>query len=218
MAQETRERQVTAMIGNLHKEVSRTGCLSNEIGSPVQFGREICGSVSDASEREWLVTNGIGGFASGTISGLPTRRYHGLLIAALKPPLGRTLLVTKLEDVARYADHSYSLSTNRWTDGTLDPEGYRHIERFRLDGTTPVWTFTCADALLEKRLWMQQGSNTTYIRYSLVRASSSLELELKALVNYRGYHASTHAAQWRMNIEPIEYGLRVLAFEGAVPF
>ena len=217
MAQETRERQVTAMIGNPHKEVSRTGYLSDEIGSPVQFGREICGSVSDASEREWLVTNGIGGFASGTISGLLTRRYHGLLIAALKPPLGRTLFVAKLEDAARYAYHSYPLSANRWTDGTLDPRGYRHIERFRLDGTTPVWTFACADVLLEKRVWMQQGANTTYVQYALVRASRSLELELKALVNYRDYHANTHAGDWRMNIEPVAHGLRVSAFGGAVP-
>jgi len=206
------------MTGKPYNEaISRTGYLSTETRSPVQFGREICGSVSDASEREWLVTNGIGGFASGTISGLLARRYHGLLIAALKPPLGRTLLITKLEDAARYADHSYPLSTNRWTDGTLDPQGYRHIERFRLDGTTPVWTFACADGHLEKRIWMQQGANTTYVQYSLARASRSLELELKALVNYRDYHANTHAGDWRMNIEPVDHGLRVSAFGGAVP-
>jgi predicted glycogen debranching enzyme len=217
MAQEAREHQVIVMIRNPHKEVSRTGYLSNETGSPIQFGREICGSVSNASEREWLVTNGIGGFASGTISGLLTRRYHGLLIAALKPPLGRTLLVTKLEDTARYADHSYPLSTNRWTDGTLDPQGYRHIELFRLDGTTPVWTFAFADTLLEKRIWMQQGVNTTYVQYSLVRGSRALELEVKALVNYRDYHANTHAGDWRMNIEPVDHGLRVSAFGRAVP-
>src|SRR5215469_13352867 len=206
------------MIGNPNKEkLARTGYLSTETRSPVQFGREICSSVYEASEREWLVTNGIGGFASGTISGLLTRRYHGLLIAALKPPLGRTLLVTKLEDQARYADKSYPLSTNRWTDGTLHPQGYRHIERFRLEGTTPVWTFACADAQLEKRVWMQQGANTSYVQYSLLRASRSLDLELKALVNYRDYHANTHAGDWRMNIEPVEHGLRVLAFGGAVP-
>src|SRR5262250_116814 len=92
------------MIGNPNKEtLARTGYLSTETASPVQFGREICASLYEASEREWLVTNGIGGFASGTVSGLLTRRYHGLLIAALKPRLGRTLLVTKLEDTARYA-------------------------------------------------------------------------------------------------------------------
>src|SRR6516162_9157555 len=110
---------MTAMIENPHTEASSTsGFLAAETASPVQFGREICGSVSDAGEREWLVTNGIGGFAAGTVSGLLTRRYHGLLIAALKPPLGRTLLVAKLEETARYADGSYPLSTDRWADGT----------------------------------------------------------------------------------------------------
>src|SRR6516162_1950412 len=105
---------MTAMIENPHTEASSTsGCLAAETASPVQFGRELCGSVSDAGEREWLVTNGIGGFASGTVSGL-ARRYHGLLIAALKPPLRRTLLVAKLEETARYADASYPLSTDRW--------------------------------------------------------------------------------------------------------
>ena len=99
---------MTAMIENPHKEASSvTGCLAAETGAPVQLGREICGFGSDAGEHEWLVTNGIGGFASGTVSGLVTRRYGGLLIAALKPPLGHTLLVAMLEETARYADERY---------------------------------------------------------------------------------------------------------------
>ena len=209
---------MNAMIANPFSQAfSKSRRLLAEITSPVHFGRDICGSLCDASEREWLVTNGIGGFASGTVSGLLTRRYHGLLIGALKPPLGRTLLVAKLEDTARYADQKYPLSTDRWTDGTIDPQGYRHIERFRLDGTTPVWTFACGDALLEKRVWMQRGTNTTCVQYALVRASRSLDLELKALVNYRDYHGNTHAGDWRMNIEPVDHGLRVSAFGGAVP-
>ena len=209
---------MTPVTASTHTNASsEAACVSAELASPVRFGREICGSLGETSEREWLVTNGIGGFASGTISGILTRRYHGLLIAALKPPLGRTLLVAKLEEMARYAEQSYPMSTDRWRDGILDPLGYRHIERFRLDGTTPVWTFACADALLEKRIWMQHGSNTTYVQYSLIRATRSLDLELKALVNYRDYQANTHAGDWRMNIEPVEHGLRVLAFGGAVP-
>jgi predicted glycogen debranching enzyme len=86
-----------------------------------------------------------------------------------------------------------------------------------LEGTTPVWTFTCADALLEKRVWMQPGANTTYIRYDLCRASAPLTLTIKALVNYRDHHGNTHANGWRMNIEPVAHGLRVVAFEGAFP-
>src|SRR5271157_5195462 len=186
--------------------------------SAVEFGRDICGDLEAAERREWLVTNGIGGFASGTVAGLLTRRYHGALVAALKPPLGRTLLVSKLDEVAEYDGETYPLTTNRWAGGTIDPQGHRYIERFRLEGTTPVWTFACADALLEKRVWMQQGANTTYIGYKLLRAGRPLELTVKALVNYRDYHSSTHAGDWRMKIQPVERGLRTEAFDGARPF
>jgi predicted glycogen debranching enzyme len=158
--------------------------------------------LSAAEQREWLVSNGIGGFASGTVAGLASRRYHGLLIAALRPPLGRTLLVSKLDQVVAYDGRTYPLGTNRWAGGVVDPNGYLHIEHFCLEGAIPVWRFACADALLEKRVWMQQGANTTYIYYKLVRASRSLKLTLKALVNYRDYHSSTQAGDWHMNIQP----------------
>jgi predicted glycogen debranching enzyme len=74
------------------------------------------------------------------------------------------------------------------------------------------------DALLEKRIWMQQGENTTFVQYSLIRANNSLRLECKALVNYRDYHSTTHAGNWQMHVESIEHGIRVTAFDGAAPF
>ena len=186
--------------------------------SPIGFGREICGDLTAAEQREWLVTNGLGGFASGTVAGLLTRRYHGLLVAALKPPLGRTLLVAKLDETAEYDGQSYLLSTNRWADGIVNPHGYRHVESFHLEGTTPVWIFACGDTLLEKRIWMEQGANTTYVRYTLLRGTKPTRLALKALVNYRDFHGSTHAGEWRMRIELVDKGLRVVAFGGATPF
>lgn len=96
----------------------------------IDFGREICGNLATAETREWLVTNGIGGYASGTIAGLLTRRYHGLLIAALKPPQQRTLLVTKLDESVRYGKEFYPLSTDRWTGNIVCSNGHRNIERF----------------------------------------------------------------------------------------
>ena len=184
----------------------------------IDFGREVCGDLRIAGEREWLVTNGIGGYASGTVAGLLTRRYHGLLIATLRPPVGRTLLLAKLDETATYEGRTYPLFANRWASGQqVEPTGLRHLERFHLEGTTPVWTFACGDALLEKRVWMQPGANTTYVRYDLRRATAPLTLTTKALVNYRDHHGSTHANGWRMNIEPVTHGLRVTAFEGAVP-
>lgn len=181
----------------------------------MDFGRDLCTDLAWASRREWLCANGIGGYASGTVAGFLNRRYHGLLVAALAPPLGRTLLVAKLEETARYGGRAWPLAVNRWADGSVSPDGYRHIERFRLEGTTPVWTFALGDALLEKRLWMEPGANTTYLRYEFRRGSGPLVLELEALVNYRDHHGLTQAGEWRMTVEPVPKGLRVVAFEGA---
>jgi predicted glycogen debranching enzyme len=188
------------------------------------FGREVCGNLAVAEAREWLVTNGIGGFASGTIAGMLTRRYHGLLMAALQPPLGRTLLLAKVDETAEYdgiypdSGHFFPLYTNRWADGTLEPHGYRYLNRFHLEGTTPVWTFACANASLEKRIWMQPEANTTYIQYRLVRATGPLTLEARALANYRDYHSTTIVNEWQPQVTPVENGLHLSLFTGAVPF
>jgi predicted glycogen debranching enzyme len=184
----------------------------------VQFGREVLGQLEAAETREWLVTNGLGGFASGTVGGTATRRYHGLLIAALRPPTGRTLLVSGVEEVASYLGGNYPLATNRWLSGFVSPKGYLHMESFFLEGTKPVWRYALADALLEKRVWMKQGENTTYVQYSLVRASAPVELHAKVLVGYRDYHATTQTHGWQMRIEPVAKGLRVTAFDRATPF
>src|SRR5690349_20069427 len=125
----------------------------------IESGREVCGVLEIGEEREWLVTNGIGGFASGTVSGSSTRRYHGLLVAALKPPVGRMQLVAYAQETARYDGADYAMGTVRWAGGAVEPKGYLNIESFRLEGTVPVWRFAFADALLEKRIWMQQGEN-----------------------------------------------------------
>ena len=184
----------------------------------IEFGREICGRLKVAETREWLVTNGIGGFAMGTVAGLLTRRYHGLLIAALKPPLGRTLLLAKVDEDAKYDGRQFALFTNRWADGTLEEEGVHHLERFHLEGTTPVWTFACGDALLEKRIWMHPGANTTYIQYRLARGSGPFEIYPKVMVNHRDYHETTILNEWQTEIKEVENGLRITVFEGATPF
>jgi predicted glycogen debranching enzyme len=189
-----------------------------KLPTEIDFGREICCDLPAAESREWLVTNGIGGYAFGTIAGHQTRCYHGLLVAALQPPLGRSLLVAKLDETARYRSESFELFTNRWADGTVAPQGYRNIERFHLEGTTPVWTFALADALLEKRIFMQSGSNTTYVLYRLVRASSPVELSIKVLADYGNEHCVTVGKTRPMEVTPVERGLQVAAFDGATPF
>ncbi len=192
----------------------------------LDFGREVCGQLDVAGKREWLVTNGIGGYASGTIATMLTRRYHGLLVAALQPPLGRTLLLAKLDETAEYdgfrveSGHYYPMFVNRWSQGNqaIEPNGHHHIQRFHLEGTTPVWTYAFGNALLEKRIWMKPGGNTTYVHYHLTRASGPLLLQAKALANYRDYHDTTIAEDWLPEIMPVERGLRLQMFDGAQPF
>jgi predicted glycogen debranching enzyme len=184
----------------------------------IVLGRDVCGDLEAAESREWLVTNGIGGYASGTVSSLLTRRYHAILMAALNPPVGRTLLVSKLDETVAYDGRDYPLFANRWADGTVDPHGYRHIECFALENAIPRWEFACADAILQKRVWMEQGANTTYVRYDLARASGPLTLTVKALVNHRADHGATRGNAWIMTVVPVPHGVRVHPFPGATPF
>ncbi|HAC64434.1 MAG TPA: glycogen debranching protein, partial [Cyanothece sp. UBA12306] len=110
------------------------------------------------------------------------------------------------------------LTTNRWMDGSFFPFGYLCLENFRLEGTIPVWTFACGDSLIEKRVWMEQGANTTYIRYTLKRASASMQLAIKAFFNYRDHNGTTQSGQWQISIDKVDHGVSIQAFPEAVPF
>src|SRR5882672_419715 len=92
-----------------------------------------------ALAREWLFTNGLGGYASGTIAQANTRRYHGLLVASLKPPLERTVMVAKADATVRYRGATCALACNEFSGGTITPRGYRNLAGFHLEGAIPVW-------------------------------------------------------------------------------
>ncbi|MGQ0571744.1 MAG: amylo-alpha-1,6-glucosidase [Armatimonadota bacterium] len=188
-------------------------------GSPlVRFGREVCGDLRAALRREWLVTNGLGGYASGTLAGINTRRYHGLLVAALAPPVERTVLVGGLVEWVSYDGRRYPLSTHQYGDGTIDAHGHQHMQAFALDGLLPTWTFALGDALLERRVWMEYRANTTYVMYHMVRGSRAAELEITPLVTYRDFHALSSGHGWKPRVEMQPRGALVRAFEGARPF
>jgi predicted glycogen debranching enzyme len=183
----------------------------------IVFERDTLQDVESAARREWLVTNGIGGFACGTIAGINTRRYHGLLVASLDPPVQRTLLLAKLDVTATYRGRSYPLATNEFADGTIAPRGFVHLDSFALDGQLPVWTWLIGDALIEQRIWMAQGQNTTYISFRLIRGTEAVHLELTPLCTYRDFH-SQHRGQRDTLVTAVEKGLRVDSFFGAVPY
>jgi predicted glycogen debranching enzyme len=183
----------------------------------LELGRDSLGSFEAVSGREWLVTNGIGGFASGTLAGVTTRRYHGLLIAALRPPVERTVMVAKLDASVRYAGSVTALATNEYADGTIAPQGYRQLQSFRLEGQIPVWTWLIGDALLEQRIWMRHGANTTYVEYRLLRASGPLTIELQPLCTYRDYHWHNRGAR-DMALRALANGFEVRASPDARPY
>jgi predicted glycogen debranching enzyme len=180
----------------------------------VAFGREICGDLNAGLRREWLVTNGLGGYASASLAGVLTRSYHGLLVAALEPPVARRVLVAAL--VATYDGRRVPPSTHEFGGEVFTPAGYRHLESFRLEGTLPVWTFAVADALVERRLWMPHGQNTTYVSYRLTRASRPLDLELTSLVTDHDFHALRAGAGWAPLVDSAPHGVLVRADERSV--
>jgi predicted glycogen debranching enzyme len=178
------------------------------MNEPLMVGRDAA---------EWLVTNGLGGYASSTVSGLNTRRYHGLLVAALRPPVLRTALVSKMEASVRYGDIAVALGTNEYADGTIDPSGYRYLESFRLEGSIPLWTWTIGDARLEQRLWMAHSKNTTYIDYQMIQGSLPLEIELQPLCTYRDFHWQ-HRGKVDYSVRALADGFEMTAYSGATPY
>jgi predicted glycogen debranching enzyme len=153
-----------------------------------RFGRASCGDLAVASRREWLLTNGRGGYAMGTIAGLPARAYHGLLIAALAPPVERRLIVAGCELDVTYDGVTYALATDAWASGSIAPEGYRLIESFALVDGLPVWTYACGDALLEVTLAMPDDADTTALALRVVRARGALDVRARVLFADRDHH------------------------------
>ncbi|MCD4686487.1 MAG: amylo-alpha-1,6-glucosidase [Anaerolineae bacterium] len=157
----------------------------------VKFGREITGHLDALLRREWLVTNGIGGYAMGSLAGARTRRYHGLLIAALQPPTRRTLMVANLDAWVEVDGRRFPLVTHEWAAGVVLPDGYRHLESFYLEGSIPVFVWAIGDVRVVQRIWMVHGHNTTYVTYTYVRGTANVQLILKPLCTMRDHHEVT---------------------------
>jgi predicted glycogen debranching enzyme len=141
-------------------------------------------------EREWLVTNGLGGYASGTISGACTRRYHGLLVAALPAPLGRYMMFNHLSQGIRFADYSIvRLDTEESTPGKCE-DYERSSEEFRLEAGLPVWQYDIGPYRLEKRILLPYLQNTAHIIYRLISAPQRIRLILRPSFHFRPHDAS----------------------------
>ncbi|MGA7863899.1 MAG: amylo-alpha-1,6-glucosidase [Stellaceae bacterium] len=179
----------------------------------IRFGRAICGDLHQAERREWWLTNGRGGYAAGTIAGSLTRRYHGLLIAPVDWPLGRRLVWVKADAELVDGERSWPLFTNRWSGGTISPEGHVHIETFRLDGSIPVWLFAVGLIRVEARIWLEPDADTTYVAWRLLPGSEhglrKLSLHVRLMVNDRDHHGQTSAREFAPVLKAQEAALRV---------
>jgi predicted glycogen debranching enzyme len=182
----------------------------------IEFTHEVCANLNEALRREWLETNGLGGFASSSITGLNTRRYHGLLVAATMPPVGRLVMLSKLEETLVIDGQRFELSSNQYPGGVVYPRGHEYLRGFRLD-PFPVFTYEVEGVELEKSVFMLQGENTTVVRYEVKIDGDShtdVRLEVRPLVAFRDYHSTTHensalnaevkAEDSRLTIRPYE--------------
>ena len=176
-----------------------------------EFVRRVTWNAKDVDERvllkpEWLVTNGLGGYASGTVAGPVTRRYHGLLVAALPTPLGRTVLLSHLWERVRLPDRTIVVLGAEDHAGALELAGARNLIEFRLEDGLPVWRYDLGGIELEKRVLMPHGQNTVYVRYALPGNHGLLRLTLRPSTPFRSHHAPLN--------EPLPGRLVMTATEG----
>jgi predicted glycogen debranching enzyme len=156
----------------------------------VRFEEEQRNNPDELVSREWLVTNGLGGYAAGTLAGLITRRYHGLLIAALPAPLGRLVMVSQLGERVRLPGGAvHWLSGEERQGGPLFLDGAHWLAEFRLEAGLPVWIFEIGGYALEKRLVLPRFQNTVVITYRLLRGQGPVRMGLRPLLNARPHEA-----------------------------
>lgn len=181
----------------------------------VIFGKGDLATFERATRREWLVTNGSGGYAAGTLALANTRKYHGLLVAALNPPGERWLLLAKLDEYLVADGTGYNLAANE-VDGHAWEDGFIYLESVAVD-PLPVFVYTMADIRLEKRICMVQGQNTTVVSYRVSCGQAAATIYLKPMVNCRGYHGLTRRGQVDFDPVAVPGGCRVTGLPQAPP-
>ena len=157
----------------------------------VRLDTALCTRLDESETREWLLSDGLGGYAAGTVAGSPTRRYHGLLLAATTPPAGRTLLVHSVHERIMLGDRTIELDSNRWANGSVAPRGFEHLSCFELEGRTPTWTWDVEGTRIQRRIALSRGR--LEVRWSLAGGNHPVHFQYALLVSNRSHHALLHA-------------------------
>lgn len=177
----------------------------------IALGPQACGSLGEAASREWLIADGLGGYAMGTVAGLRTRRYHGLLVPAAGGPSARMLGLAALDPVLVVGDARHRLATDEWASGAVDPRGHELLISFTLDRGVPRWRWQVGSIVLEREIAMAHGRCMVGVVHRLVRADRPVVLELTPLCTWRSVHGERYAAG-DPAVETAEDGF---VFEGA---
>lgn len=181
---------------------------------PLSFGRQDLARLDAAAQREWLVTDGLGGFAMGSMPGLATRRYHGLLVVSRRPPGGnRMMSLVALDPTLVLGERRTQLAVHEWASGAIDPCGHVHLESFRLKDGVPTWRWSLGDVQLERQVAMLHGRPAVAVLHRLLRAPLPVRLELSTLCTWRDAHEERQAGA-EPAVDLIADGF---IFEGADP-
>lgn len=169
------------------------------------LGKDAWRDFERGIEKEWLLTNGIGGYASSTIIGANTRRYHGLLVASLKPPVSRHLVLAKIDESVQVdLTKQYNLYSSKTSNFTID--GYKNQQSFCLD-PLPTYTYSIEDIIIHKKITMVYGENTTAIVYKVINGNQPIKLKLAPLINFRDYHHNSFKYHMDFKTQIIEKGV-----------
>lgn len=183
----------------------------------LKIDKEICINANRSLALEWLDTNGTGAYASSTILGCHTRRYHGLLVARLAKPAGKFVLLSKLDDALVLGGREHPLSVHAYP-GILYPTGHRYLTGFE-DRIAPTFTYDVGGTALQKQVALLAGRNTVIIRYEAAELGASAKIRVKPLLAYRDHHALTRENLFlRVRTFPAREGFKIDPYEGLPPF
>jgi predicted glycogen debranching enzyme len=176
----------------------------------LRFGPQVCGSLEEGAAREWLVADGVGGYAMGTVPGLRTRRHHGLLVLPGVDGGSRTMALAALDAAITLSSGAeVRLATHEWESGAQAPVGHHHLELFELVGGLPRWRWRIGEVVLERELAMLHGQSSLAVVHRLVAAPGAVTLSLTALCTWRPADGSRRAGDPPPRVTQVADGITV---------
>ncbi|HVP93468.1 MAG TPA: glycogen debranching enzyme N-terminal domain-containing protein, partial [Acidobacteriota bacterium] len=165
------------------------------------FDSKMLSQFDDAVQKEWIITNGLGGYASSTVLGINTRKYHGLLVAAFHPPGDRRVCLAKLDEEINIGNDTYPLGANEFQNGVF-PQGYRSLNEFSLS-PFPRYVYSVENVKVEKTIFMPFEKNAVIALYDVLNKSDSdVKVRIFPLVNWRHFHSVTD--RWKIPWEFVQ--------------